>query len=98
MSHSKKKSPVPRHQARLDAVLAAEILRLEKARALLRNVDKEVYDLGMELFTKPEALADWLTAPQRALGEEIPLVVLAEPNGRKKVLNVLGAVIHGVFL
>lgn len=57
----------------------------------------EVYQKGIEVFDRKEALDYWLNSPISALQEKKPLDLLNSMLGRKQVLNVLNALLHGLF-
>lgn len=51
----------------------------------------------LELFETPEVAARWLRRPNRALGGERPLELLASDAGARAVEQVLGRIEHGVY-
>jgi uncharacterized protein (DUF2384 family) len=61
-------------------------------------VTADVLSAGLELFSSKEELALWLCEPARALAGEIPLRAIRQAKGRARVLNILRALAHGVFL
>jgi putative toxin-antitoxin system antitoxin component (TIGR02293 family) len=52
--------------------------------------------LARDVFSTDEAVARWLTTPDRTLGGRTPLVMLATDLGTAKVEQLLLAMIHGV--
>ena len=61
---------------------------------LLRVV--RVRKLAREVFASDDAVAGWLTVPDRVLGGRTPLEMLTTDLGSAKVENLLRAMIHGV--
>lgn len=57
----------------------------------------EVYQKGIEVFDDKESLDYWLNSPIPALQGKKPLDLLNSMLGRKQVLNVLNALLHGLF-
>ncbi|MVM30057.1 DUF2384 domain-containing protein [Spirosoma sp. HMF4905] len=57
----------------------------------------EVYEKGMEVFEDKEDLEYWLNSPIPALQDKKPIQLLASMIGRKQVMNVLNALLHGLF-
>jgi putative toxin-antitoxin system antitoxin component (TIGR02293 family) len=51
----------------------------------------------LELFESSEVAARWLRRPNRALGGERPLELLASDAGARAVEQVLGRIEHGVY-
>ena len=51
---------------------------------------------GEQVFTNLDAVLDWLTSPNAALGAT-PLSLLATDNGTERVMDTLGRIEHGVF-
>lgn len=82
----------------MEAALKAEIRRYQKSLPLMASLDVEIYAAGRELFANDAGLALWLCDPARALGWKIPLLVARTKSGRKQVINILMALVHGVFL
>ena len=81
----------PAARQRLERAILLEIDRLSDAVWELRQVDTEVFDVGMDALGSEPALAMWLVQPSSALGGGSPLPVLARPEGRKEVLGLLEA-------
>lgn len=80
------------------AALGREIRHYEKCLPLLATLHAEVVAAGMEMFEDEQSLALWLCEPVPALGGKIPLFVTRTEAGRKQVLNILGALVHGGYL
>ena len=57
----------------------------------------EVFEKGMEVFEDQGDLDYWLNSPIPALREKKPLDLLNSMIGRKQVMNVLNALLHGIF-
>ena len=57
----------------------------------------ELYEKGMEVFDDKEDLDYWFNSPIPALQGKKPLELLGSMIGRKQVLNVLNALLHGLF-
>ncbi|RCR66094.1 type II RES/Xre toxin-antitoxin system antitoxin [Larkinella punicea] len=64
----------------------------EKAIAL-----SEIYAKGMEVFEIKEDFEYWLNAKIIALQSQKPIDLLDSMIGRKQVLNVLNAILHGIY-
>ncbi len=58
----------------------------------------EVFAKGMEVFENREDFEDWLNAEVSALQNRKPVAFLDTMVGRKQVLNVLNALLHGIYL
>jgi putative toxin-antitoxin system antitoxin component (TIGR02293 family) len=67
---------------------------LEESERLLRVL--RVHRLAREVFTTDEAVAEWLSAPDRSLGMRTPLAMLATDIGTAMVENLANAMMHGV--
>ena len=87
-----------KHRRRMVTAIKKQIRHYEKCLPLLATLDTEIYATGQELFTDDVGLALWLCAPARALNGEIPLFVARTEAGRKQVLNILTALVHGGYL
>jgi putative toxin-antitoxin system antitoxin component (TIGR02293 family) len=72
------------HQ-RFSAMESERLYRLVRVRALAR-----------EIFSADAAVAEWLNAPDRGLGNRAPLEMLATDLGAQKVESLLRAMMHGV--
>jgi len=77
---------VNKHQ-RFSATESERLLRVIRAQKLAR-----------EVFSTDAAVAQWLTAPDPALGKRTPLAMLSTDVGAAQVHNLLQAMIHGVPL
>jgi putative toxin-antitoxin system antitoxin component (TIGR02293 family) len=67
---------------------------LEESERLLRVL--RLHRLARQVFTSNEAVAQWLSAPDRSLGMKSPLEMLATDVGAAKVENLAQAMMHGV--
>ena len=67
---------------------------LEESERLLRVL--RLHRLARQVFTTNEAVAQWLSAPDRSLGMKSPLEMLATDVGAAKVVNLAQAMMHGV--
>ena len=72
---------------RFSATESERMLRVIRAQKLAR-----------EVFSTDAAAAQWLTAPDAALGRRTPLAMLSTDVGAAQVSNLLQAMIHGVPL
>ncbi len=61
---------------------------------LLRVI--RVRKMAQEIFDSDDAVAEWMTLPDTALGGRTPLEMLATDVGTSRVENLLHAMIHGV--
>jgi putative toxin-antitoxin system antitoxin component (TIGR02293 family) len=52
---------------------------------------------AIEVFGNSEKAASWLDRPNRVLAGATPRSFLSTPEGREKVLTVLGRIEHGVY-
>lgn len=57
----------------------------------------EVYEKGMEVFEDQADFDYWLNSTIPALQDEKPINLLRSMIGRKQVMNVLNALLHGLF-
>jgi len=55
-----------------------------------------VRTMAREIFSSDAAVAEWLGAPDRSLGNRAPLEMLATDLGAQKVESLLRAMMHGV--
>lgn len=55
-----------------------------------------IRSLAREVFSSDAAVAEWLNAADRSLGQRPPLEMLATDLGAQKVESLLRAMIHGV--
>ncbi|WP_460674182.1 type II RES/Xre toxin-antitoxin system antitoxin [Larkinella ripae] len=65
----------------------------EKAIAL-----SEIYAKGMEVFENKQDFEYWINSKIRSLQTQRPIDLLDSMIGRKQVLNVLHAILHGIYL
>jgi len=72
-------------KARFTLVESERLLRVLRLRTILR-----------EVFTTDDAVAEWLSSPDRSLGGKNPLALLATDVGAAKVENLARAMVHGV--
>lgn len=85
---------------RARSIAAAEAWLDERRRsvALLASVDADILAAAIACCGSAENAGLFLTAPARALGERTPVEVALEPNGKARVLELLAALAHGVYL
>lgn len=57
----------------------------------------EVHEKGMEVFEDKDDFEYWLSSTIPALQEQKPIDLLGTMLGRKQVMNVLNALLHGIF-
>ena len=57
----------------------------------------EVYEKGMEVFENKEDLEYWLNSRVLALQQKKPIDLLGSMIGRKQIMNVLNALLYGLF-
>jgi putative toxin-antitoxin system antitoxin component (TIGR02293 family) len=55
-----------------------------------------VRTLAREIFSADTAVAQWMSSPDRSLGNRTPLEMLATDLGAQKVEGLLRAMMHGV--
>ncbi len=70
-------------------------LSSETSEKLLRVA--RVRNLGRVLFTTDEAVSEWLSKPESALGDMAPLDLLDTDLGAREVENLLRALAYGHF-
>lgn len=58
----------------------------------------EVYEKGIEVFENQADLTDWLTSPIYSLLNKRPVDLLDTILGRRQVMRVLNAILHGIYL
>lgn len=58
----------------------------------------EVYQKGLEVFDNQADLTEWLYADIASLQGKKPVDLLDSMVGRKQVMNVLNAILHGIYL
>jgi putative toxin-antitoxin system antitoxin component (TIGR02293 family) len=71
-------------------------LSSETSEKLLRVA--RVRNLGRVLFTTDEAVSEWLSKPESALGDMAPLDLLDTDLGAREVENLLRSLAYGHFL
>jgi uncharacterized protein (DUF2384 family) len=94
-----KTDPRERIAATVRREVAREITRLSRLLNLVPSLDPEVAAKALEVFSSPQGAAEWLlcdTIPSFPGGA--PLELSQSPIGKKRVLNVLNAIAHGIFL
>lgn len=85
-----------------ELVNLAELHQLQHERSLLelldalRDIDPEVAERAVEVFSDKTSAARWLTNPVRSLGGVIPLQALVDGK-REDVLRALQQIRHGVY-
>lgn len=57
----------------------------------------EVYEKGIEVFEDNEDFEYWLNSTIPALQDQKPIDLLGSMIGRKQVMNVLNALLYGLF-
>jgi putative toxin-antitoxin system antitoxin component (TIGR02293 family) len=75
--------PVKSH---LDAVSGDRLVRSAR-----------LYAIAVDVLEDPESAAQWLKAPQPALGGAVPLELAQTDVGTRAVETLLGRMEHGVF-
>lgn len=93
-----KATSAPLLRACLEGAIDREIRKYERCRRLLRYVDATVLGAGIEAFSSTDDLVLWLCAPATALRDQTPLQALRTASGRRKVANILRAIVAGVYL
>lgn len=58
----------------------------------------EVYEKGMEVFENQSDFQDWLNAQIVSLHHQRPVDLLDTILGRKQLMRVLNAILHGIYL
>ncbi len=58
----------------------------------------EVYEKGMEVFENQQDFQDWLNAQIVSLQHQRPIDLLDTILGRKQIMRVLNAILHGIYL
>jgi len=87
-----------RQRRRLRAGIRTEIRRCQRCLQLIDFVDAEVCGAGVRLFANEGTFALWLCEPAVSFGGEVPLRLMRTAKGRRKIVNLLRAVAHGVYL
>ena len=83
----------PRSVARLDP--AKSHLDAVSGDRLVRSA--RLYAIAVDVLEDPHAAAQWLKAPQSALGGAVPLELAQTDVGTRAVETLLGRMEHGVF-
>jgi putative toxin-antitoxin system antitoxin component (TIGR02293 family) len=78
--------------------------RLDPKRSILDPVvgdrlyrSARLYTLAVNAFEDPQAASRWMKAPQRALGNAVPLDLAKTDIGAREVETLLGRLEHGVY-
>ena len=58
----------------------------------------EVYEKGMEVFENQQDFQEWLNAQIVSLQHQRPIDLLDTILGRKQIMRVLNAILHGIYL
>ena len=88
-------APQRRHMV---AAINARIAHYRCCRQLLRHVTADMILAGRDIFTSEAALALWLCEPARALDGATPISLVRGATGRARVVELLHAIAHGVYL
>lgn len=83
-----------------DALAAALDHELETQREMrdpLLHADPDVLHASVCCFGSARDAALWLTSPEMLLGGERPIETAASPEGRLKVLGILGRLERGMY-
>ena len=81
------------YQRRLRGNALLTPVETEKALSLA-----EVYERGIDVFQDKADLAHWLHSQVRSLESQKPIDLLDTTIGRKRIMNVLNAILHGIYL
>jgi putative toxin-antitoxin system antitoxin component (TIGR02293 family) len=73
-------------KSRLDAVSGDRLLRSAR-----------LFSIATDVLEDPEAAAQWLRSPQRALAGAVPLALARTDVGARAVEALLGRMEHGVY-
>lgn len=73
----------------VEAVLDRKIQRLLRLRMSLERTDAEVVLAAIDHLGSPAKAAQWLSSPQKALENAIPLYKAASDEGNAEVINLL---------
>ncbi len=57
----------------------------------------DLYDYGYEVFEDREKFNQWMTNPNKALGDQVPLDLIDNQFGREEVRNILTRIEYGVY-
>jgi len=58
----------------------------------------EIYEKGIDVFENKEDFSYWLASRLPTLLNQRPVDMLGSMIGRKQVMNVLNAILHGIYL
>lgn len=58
----------------------------------------EIYEKGIDVFENKEDFSYWLASRLPPLLNQRPVDMLGSMIGRKQVMNVLNAILHGIYL
>ena len=81
------------YQRRIRAVEKLTRDETEKVIAL-----SEIYERGMEVFENQPDFQEWLNAQIVSLQHQRPVDLLDTVSGRKQLMRVLNAILHGIYL
>ncbi len=56
-----------------------------------------IYSMAVDVLEDADAATFWMKSPQRALGNAIPLALVATDAGAREVEALLGRIEHGVY-
>lgn len=84
-------------QSQLVASADGQIRRLKRARKALRNCDAAVCHAAVVTFGSISGAASWLCEANAALGDKAPVACARTVRGRRRVLEMLLRIEHGVF-
>jgi putative toxin-antitoxin system antitoxin component (TIGR02293 family) len=80
------------------AAIDALIAHYRHCRSQLRYVPANVLSAGRDIFTSDAAVVLWLCEPAKALDDAIPISLMRHAKGRARVVGLLHAIAHGVYL
>lgn len=85
-----------------EAIAAAaheEIIRRTRLAELLPDLDPEVAVCAVEVFESVDSAAEWLlSADIPSLSDGAPVELARTLAGKRRVLSVMSAIDHGVYL
>lgn len=58
---------------------------------------EQLINLGLETFTTPEALYNWLKKDKNVMGNKLNFESLYTSNGIQETINQLGRILHNVY-
>ena len=58
---------------------------------------EKIFNLGLEVFSSPEALYNWLKQPKQVMGDIIDFNYLCHTDGIQQILDQLGRIQQGVY-